>query len=131
MPQTNNIGYSNVQGMTFQKSHLDAHLITPSDTSENRAERRHLLHIRCWVNLTHADTFIHGPFNFATVNGRETWDCVGQKAWDMLTAKTSLLSNPIPKFDLPLYSIHVDRGIHTTYRMIAAVQDSQPSLPSL
>ena len=62
--------------------HLNAHLITPSDTSEERAARHHLLPIHCWVNLTHVDTYIHSLFDFATVNRRKTWDCVGQEAWD-------------------------------------------------
>jgi hypothetical protein len=115
----------------ISNSHLDAHLITPSDTSEERAARHHLLPIRCWVNLTYADTFIHGPFDFATVNGRKTRDCVGQEAWDMLTAKTLLFSNSIPRFDLPSYSIHVGRGVHTTYRMISATQNLKPPLPPL
>ena len=99
--------------------------------SEERAARHHLLPICCWVNLTHVNTFIHGPFDFATVNGRKTWDRVGQEAWDMLTAKTSMFRNPKPRFDLPSYSIHVDRGVHTKYWMIAAAQDSQPPLPLL
>ncbi len=60
--------------------HLNAHLIAPLDTSEEHATRHHLLPIHCWVNLTHADTYIHGPFGFATVNGCKTWDPVGQEA---------------------------------------------------
>ncbi len=88
--------------------------------SKERAIRHHLLPIHCWVNLTHVNTFIHGPFDFTTVNGRKTRDCVGQEAWDALTAKTLMFCNPIPRFDLPSYSIHVDRGVHTTHWMIAA-----------
>jgi hypothetical protein len=99
--------------------------------SEERAARHHLLPICCWVNLTHVNTFIHGPFDFATVNGRKTWDRVGQEAWDTLTAKTLMFCNLILCFDLPLYSIHVDRGVHTTHWMIAAGRDLQPPLPSL
>jgi hypothetical protein len=105
--------------------------MTPPDTSEERSALHHLLPIRCWVNLTQADTFIHGPFDFAPVNGRKTRDRVGQEAWEMLTTKTLLFSNPIPQFDLPSYSIHVDRGVHTIYWMIAAALNLQPPLPSL
>jgi hypothetical protein len=46
---------------------LDAHLLTPSDSSEKRAEKHKLHPIRAWVNLTHSDTYIHGPFDFATI----------------------------------------------------------------
>ena len=79
--------------------------------SEECDARHHLIPICCWVNLTHVDTFIHGPFDFATVNGGKTWDNVGQEAWDTLTTKTSIICNPIPCFDLPSYSIHADRGV--------------------
>ncbi len=110
--------------------HLDAHLIAPLDTSEEHASHHHLLPIRSWVNLTHADTYIHGSFDFLTVNGLKTWDHVGHEDWDALTEKSSMFCNPTPRFDLPTYSIHVDRGIHTTHQMIAAAGDiSQPPLP--
>ena len=46
---------------------VDVHLITTSDTSEDRAAKHNLHPVQCWVNLTHADTYIHGPFEFATV----------------------------------------------------------------
>ena len=50
------------------KSHT--HLIRPSDTSEATAARKNLVPFRQWVNLTHKDTYIHGPFEFAAINGR-------------------------------------------------------------
>ena len=104
--------------------HLNAHLITPSDTSEDRAKRHNLRPIRCWVNLTHGDTYVHGPFDFATVRGRKTRDRIDQSSWDVLAYKSSMFSNPVPRCGLPTYSIHVDRGIHTIIsKMIAVVQD--------
>jgi hypothetical protein len=48
---------------------LDAHLITPSDTLADRTARLHLIPVCAWVNLTHGNTYIHGPFDFAIVNG--------------------------------------------------------------
>jgi hypothetical protein len=120
--------YCTRNGVSY--GHLNAHLIAPSDTSEERASHHHLLPIHSWVNLTHADTYIHGPFDFATVNERKTWDHVGHKDWDALTAKSSMFCNPTPHFDLPTYSIHVDPGVHTTHQMIAAAGDIlQPPLP--
>ncbi len=47
-------------------SSSDTHLIHPLDTSEDRHK---LLPFRCFLNLTHSDTYIHGSFDFATVNG--------------------------------------------------------------
>ncbi len=94
---------------------LDAHLITPSDTSADRAARLHLIPVHAWVNLTHGNTYIHGPFDFAIVNGQKSRDCVGQEAWDALVARQAMFSNPLPRFNLPTYSINVDRGIYTVY----------------
>jgi hypothetical protein len=90
---------------------------------EEHATCHHLLPIRCWVNLTHADTYIHGPLDFATVNGRKTRDCVDMEAWNALKANSLMFCNATPRFDLPSYSIHVDRGVHMTHRMIAVARD--------
>ncbi len=113
--------YRNRNAPTFGT--MDAHLFTPSVTSADHAARNHLVTIRCWLNLTHGDTYIHGPFNFAVVRGRKTRDCIGQDSWDVLASKTLMFTNQIPRFNLPTYSIHVDRGIHTIFPgMIMALQ---------
>jgi len=109
--------------------HLNAHLITPSDTSEDRAKRHNLRPIRCWVNLTHGDTYVHGPFDFATVRGRKTRDRIDQSSWDVLASKSSMFSNPVPCCDLPTYSIHVDRGIHTIIPKMITVAQDMPNPP--
>jgi hypothetical protein len=90
---------------------MDAHLITPSDTSKDRAKQHLLVPNQAWVNLTHSDTYIHGSFEFAIVQGRKTCDRIGQEDWDTLARSKSMFSNPLPRFDVPTYSIHVDRGI--------------------
>jgi hypothetical protein len=102
---------------------MDAHLITPSDTSADRVAYNHLVTVRCWVNLTHGNTYIYGPFDFAVVRGCKTRDRIGQDSWDVLASKTSMFTNQIPRFDLPTYSIHVDRGVQTIFPgMIMALQ---------
>lgn len=63
-------------------------------------------------HLLHADTFIHRPFNFATVNNRKTRDRICQVEWEILAKFGHLFQNPIPCFDVPTYSVHVDNGIH-------------------
>ncbi len=62
--------YCNHTAPTFGP--IDAHLLTPSDTSKSQALCHHLVPVCCWVNLTHGDTFIHGPFVFATVRRGKT-----------------------------------------------------------
>ncbi len=109
---------------------MDAHLITPSDTSADCASRHHLVTVQSWVNLTHGNTYLHGPFNFAVVRGRKTRDCIGQDFWDMLASKTSMFTNRVPRFDLPTYSIHVDRGVHTILPgMLMALQSNNALHP--
>jgi len=94
---------------------MDTHLIRPSDSSEDYATRHKLLPFCKWVNLTHHDTFIYGPFDFATVNGRKTQDRISQPDWDVLKTHCNMLHNPLLRFDVPSYSIHVDRGAHVTF----------------
>ncbi len=94
---------------------LETHLIRPSDTSVDYALRHKLLPFRKWLHITHSDTFIHGPFEFATVRGRKTRDRISQDDWNVLLRHTSMFQNPIPSFDVPTYSIHVDRGAHVSY----------------
>ena len=93
-------------------STTDTHLIRPSDTSVDYANRHKLTAFRKWVNLTHHDTFIHGPFDFSSINGRKTRDRVSQQDWDVLKSHCHMFHNPLPRFDVPSYSIHVDRGAH-------------------
>jgi hypothetical protein len=97
-----------------------AHLITPSNTLEERALHHNLVPIRCWVNLTHGNTYIHGPIEFATVRSRETRDHIAQDDWNALVAKSSMFVNKVPKFDLPTYSIHMDHSIHSIFHGMAA-----------
>ena len=94
---------------------LETHLICPSDTSVDYALRHTLLPFRKWLNITHSDTFIHGPFEFATVRGRKTRDRVSQYDWDVLLRHASMFQNPTPSFEVPTYSIQFDRGAHVSY----------------
>jgi hypothetical protein len=93
----------------------DTHLIRPSDTSVDYAQRHKLCPFQKWLNLTHLDTFIHGPFEFASVHGRKTRDRVSQADWDVLKSHLDMFHNPLPRFDVPSYSIHVDRGAHVQF----------------
>jgi hypothetical protein len=109
---------------------MDAHLITPSNSSADRAACNHLVTVQSWVNLTHGDTYLHGPFDFAVVRGCKTCDHIGQDFWDTLTSKTSMFTNRIPRFDLPTYSFHGDSGIHTIFPgVIMALQSNNALHP--
>eukprot|EP00984_Skeletonema_dohrnii_P006306 scaffold2258_cov84-Skeletonema_dohrnii-CCMP3373.AAC.7 len=90
------------------------HLIRPDANSEDYASRNSLTPFRQWATLTHSSTFIHGPFDFAIVNSRQSRDRISQSDWDELFKYRSHFSNQIPSFDLPTYSVHVEQ-FHTTY----------------
>jgi hypothetical protein len=74
-----------------------------------------LLPFRKWLNICHLDTYIHGPFDFASICGRKTRDCIAQTDWDVLHLKKSMFQNPVPHFDVPTYSVHCDRGAHVVF----------------
>ncbi len=95
-------------------SSTQTHLIRPTDTSEALATKQRLVLFCWWLNLTHSDTYIHGPFDFATVNGRKTRDQVAQGDWEVLFRHQLQFQNLLPWFDLPSYSVHIDCGIRTT-----------------
>ena len=94
---------------------LETQLICPSDTSVDYTLRQKLLPFRKWLNITHSDMFIHGPFEFATVSGQKTCDRISQEDWNVLLRHVSMFQNPIPSFNVPTYSIHVDCGAHVSY----------------
>ena len=91
------------------------HLVRPSDTSPTFALRNNLQTLRQWVHLTHEDVYLHGPFDFATVNGRKTRDRVSIDDWKILLSLRDSYHNTPPSLDLPTYSILFDRGVTTTF----------------
>ena len=107
--------YHPMGDITSPSLDTSAHLIRPSDTSADYASRHKLVPFRRWVTLPNADTFIHGPFEFATIRGRKTRDRISEEAWTALSRSAGAFINQIPRADLPTYSIHVDAGIHTTH----------------
>ena len=96
-------------------STMETHLVHPSDTSVDYANCHKLSAFQKWVNLTHQDTFIHGPFNLSSINGCKTQYPVSQTDWDTLKSHCHMFHNPLPHFDVPSYSIHVDHGAHVLF----------------
>jgi hypothetical protein len=107
--------YHTLSELQSPLSTTDTHLIRPSDSSEDYATRHKLLPFQKWVHLTHHDLFIHGPFEFASVKGRKTRDCISQPDWDVLKAHCDMFHNPLPRFDVPSYSIHVNCRAHVRF----------------
>ncbi len=110
--------YHTISKLQSLLSSMDTHLTCPSDSSDDYATCHKLLPFQKWLNLTHQDTFIHGPFDFASVNGCKTWDRISQSDWDILKTHCNMFHNPLPCFDVPSYSIHVDCGAHESLMML-------------
>ena len=96
-------------------SSTDTHLVRPTDTSDSYASCRKLMPFRKWLNIRHLDTYIHGPFNFASVRGCKTRDCVAQSDWDVLHWNKLIFSNPVPRFDVLTYSVHCNHGTQMAF----------------
>ncbi len=107
--------YHTISNLQSPLSLTDTHLVCPSESSDNYAAWHKLLPFSKWLNLTHKDTFIHGPFNFTIINGHKTWDRTSQPDWDILKAHCDMFHNPLPHFDVPSYSTHVDRRAHVSF----------------
>jgi hypothetical protein len=112
-----------VDDLRFPRQTSDTHLVRPSVTSDGYATRHKLMPFRKWLNICHQDTYIHGPFEFATIRGRKTGDRIALVDWDALALHSSAFCNPIPSFNVTTYSIHCDRGAHVPV-FIAAVRDT-------
>ena len=68
-----------------------------------------------YVNLTHLDTFIHRPFNFATFRGSKSRDRVSGNDWAVLRSRTSMFHDSVPSLEVTTYSVHINAGTHTTF----------------
>ena len=96
-------------------STMDTHLTHPSTTLIDYATHHKLSAFQKWVNLTHHNTFIHDPFEFISVNGCKTRDRVSQTDRSVLKSHYNMFHNQLLHFDVPSYSIHVDRGAHVLF----------------
>jgi hypothetical protein len=88
------------------------HLILLSKTSKAHAACLHFVLFCCWINLTNSDMLLHSPFEFANIKGRKMRDRVSQSDWDILFHYGKVFENPLPRSNLPSYSIHVNLGVH-------------------
>ncbi len=114
--------YHNSGNIATPTPYTATHLIRPSNMSEAHVKHHGLVPFHRWINLTHSDTFIHGPFDFAIVEARKTCNRISQIDWDILSKNQPLYSNTPPRFDLPSYSIHVDWNFHVAHLNTSCIQ---------
>ena len=93
----------------------DYHLVRPDNYASVYAKENSLHPFCQWVNLLHTSTFIHGPFEFATINGRKTRDRIAVEDWQKLTVSSSKYDNAPPNLDTRDYNgIQFSRSYHST-----------------
>ena len=90
------------------------HIIRPSAQLAYYAVAKGLRPFSQWVQLTTADRFIVGPYNFAVVNERKPTDRVYSVQWELLDKYKHLFNNATPCLSLPDYSVHY-RQFHTSF----------------
>jgi hypothetical protein len=90
----------------------DNHLIMTSKSSDEYALDHKLINAGKYIDVLHGDTFIHGPFNFATGQNLNTRDRIGQEDWQALAVYSHKFQNPVPDQDSSIYRIQVDNGTH-------------------
>ena len=94
----------------------DYHLLRPDTNAESYA-RANNLHPFCqWVSILDRDTYIHGPFEFAIINGRQTRDRISTPDWSQLMLAQSKYSNAPPDVKKNDFEgVQFSRSFHTTY----------------
>ena len=63
------------------------------------------------------DTFLLGPFNFATINGRKTRDRIAREHWQLLLDRRGRYDNKPPRLESHLQGItcYIDTPYHSEY----------------
>ncbi|KAL3795073.1 LOW QUALITY PROTEIN: hypothetical protein HJC23_006394 [Cyclotella cryptica] len=95
------------------------------------------LHPHCqWVNLLNHGTYVHGPFKFATINGRKTHDRISLSNWEILSQSSDQYDNDPPDLDHRyftsiqfLHSYHTVISDPTVHDCFMATHFLLPELP--
>eukprot|EP00956_Cyclotella_meneghiniana_P025493 scaffold53356_cov47-Cyclotella_meneghiniana.AAC.6 len=93
----------------------DYHLVRPDNNASVYAKENSLHPFCQWVNLLHTSTFIHGPFEFATINDRNSHDRIAVEDRQKLAVSSSKYDNAPPDLDAKDYNgIQFSRSYHST-----------------
>jgi hypothetical protein len=94
------------------------HLVKPSPNNSQYLRQKNLTPFSQWIHLSE-ETFIHGPFDFAVINGRKTRDRISRIDWEpVLHQQQSKYQNKAPRLNLSsyAYSYHINTQYHTVHR---------------
>jgi hypothetical protein len=88
------------EDITHPSLSTETHLVQPSDTFDDYAQRHNLLSFWKWLNIAHLDIYTRGPFEFAAICGRKTNNRISQDDWVTGTSFGNML--PCSKTPYPL-----------------------------
>eukprot|EP00956_Cyclotella_meneghiniana_P040943 scaffold210020_cov47-Cyclotella_meneghiniana.AAC.2 len=92
----------------------DYQLLRPDSHSAIYAKENQLHPFCQWVNLLHDKVYLHGPFDFATINGRKTKDRINSTDWTQLLAAKPKYDDAAPVLNMrPFTGLQFSRNFHT------------------
>jgi hypothetical protein len=109
-----------ISNLASPRSTTETHLVQPTDTSDSYVAHHKLMLFRKWLNIRQLDTYSHGQFDFASICGRKTRDRIAQPDWDILHQHKLMFKNPVPRFNIPTYTVHCNRSTHMVFHDDAA-----------
>ena len=83
-------------------------LISPTDIASKRAGYKHLVPYREYIQLKDPAVNLHGPFDFATINGYKSRDKISILDWNILRSLSKYYDNQAPVFRNNFISIAFD-----------------------
>jgi hypothetical protein len=94
------------------------HLVRPSSHSATYCEQKQLVSYDQWLHINHTDIYIHGPFDFARINGRKTLDRISLADWNILHRHREKFDNQPPPLSQSsfTYSYHTNTDFHSIHR---------------
>jgi hypothetical protein len=94
------------------------HLVRPNKNEHEYCRRKNLKPYQEWINLHDKDTFLLGPFNFASINNRKTNDRISATIWKQLHSLECRVSNSLPTMDINIqgYVCHIDTPFHSEHQ---------------
>ena len=96
--------------------HDKTHLVRPTSNHENYCRQKNIVALSQWVQLDDESTFIHGPFEFATIQGRKTTDRISPGDWQILCDNKSKYSNEPPNISTRShYAYYVNSQFHEVH----------------
>ena len=95
--------------------HQKFHLIRPSENTTKYCFDKGLLPYTKWVFINHANVFLHGPFDFATLNETKTRDRLSQSDLQVLSDTSAKYDNEPPIIASANTAFYIDTAFHSRH----------------